>query len=92
MKAGSIVVILPFTVPTEILHLVKWLPIRDEQTPYTVREIVEDNSGIGVRLEEGIIGYGNAELVIDIKYVREVMPADMLEQLMEETMLAGVSL
>lgn len=75
MKEGSIVVVLKLPkLQGRIASLVKWLPTDDEKTPYMIRELRKDITGIVVaRFEEGVIGYNNMnmELGIPIEYLRD---------------------
>lgn len=90
MNIGSLVVTLPSVsiVQDWAKPLVKWLPAGDEETIYTIREILRDpyDNGECVRLEEGVIGYGptGSELALDINDVREVQPPMDLSLLIEE--------
>lgn len=85
MKVGSIVVVKPIPIGWA-LPFVKWTPIQDEKTPYMVREVVNGELGIGIYLEEGVIGYGpdDLELGIHVEYVREVLPPEDISELIEE--------
>lgn len=88
MKVGSLVVIKPFEVNIPYIEelwntKIKWLPVRDEKTIYTIRGI---DSDIGVYLEEGIIGYNshnNREISIRFSYVKEVQPPISSEEIAE---------
>lgn len=88
MKVGSIVVVLPLPKVVEsVAHLVKWLPVSDENTPYMVRSIFDDkNKDVLVTLEEGIVGYNTdgIEFGIPIEYFREILPPEDLTELIEE--------
>lgn len=91
MKVGSLVVCIKLG-SIKISGQIKWLPIPDSNTEYTVREITHENPPyqheIAVRLEEGIIGYNhyNQELAMPIEFLKEVQPPEAvsIDALMEE--------
>lgn len=77
MEPGSLVVIkkeLLDNIDDRIFPFIKWLPINDEKTIYTIRGINEvKNQGVFCSLEENIIGYfENSELVINILFLIEI--------------------
>lgn len=91
MKAGSLVVVKKLNVPADWMQLVKWLPVDDEETVYTVREITEGVVDMGAEtnavLEEGTIGispYDGREMGIKLPWLKEVQPPMSLDELMEE--------
>ena len=89
MRVGSIVVCLPVTISDCWKGKISWLPVMDENTPYMIREIhpsAEDINIIVVVFEEGIIGYNDngIELAFPADYVREILPAENIFELIEE--------
>lgn len=84
MKVGSLVVCIKTPiVPDEFKHFVKWLPVGDNETIYTIREIGE----AAAFLEEGVIGIDpddGGECGIKLHLLREIQPPMSLEGLMEE--------
>jgi len=91
MKVGSIVVALTMPpLPDKSKPYVKWLPVQDEETPYMVREIFEDDEPL-IRLEEGIVGYNpetGVEYGLPMKYFREILPPEDISEVIEECMLS----
>lgn len=89
MKAGTIVVVLPFgPIHPAFKARITWLPVADEKTPYMVRGS-EICPVFGVRvyfLEEGIIGYNENgdEFGIEEKLLRELLPPEDISEVMEE--------
>jgi hypothetical protein len=91
MKVGSLVVLLGGNQTTpELLKQfgwnVKWMPIADEKTIYTVREMVDiPHNKPGIRLEEGIIGTDKLgkELWWVREYAREIQPPVSSEEIAE---------
>lgn len=87
MQVGSLVVIKKLP-KGKTQKGVVWLPIDDESTPYVIRNILQCNGGMGVYLEEGVLGYfGELEIGLDIRYVREVQsPMEVsAQQIVEES-------
>lgn len=90
MKVGSIVVARKCEPDDEIKPFVKWLPVMDEKTPYTIRTIdVGSRSGaLGATFEEGIIGETRAkgELIFPLDYLREILPPEeiSIESIIEQ--------
>ena len=85
IQKGSIVAIKPLGISPAPLF-VKWMPRDDEKTPYTVREVVDFEDGMGVLLEEGIIGFfiDDLEIGISINYIIELLPPkDISEEIQE---------
>lgn len=77
MQVGSIVAVKK-VIPS-YLHKarIEWLPIMDEKTPYTIREIEKDVTGEEcARLEEGVIGYNSSglEYAIGLEDLIELLP------------------
>lgn len=74
-------------------HLIKWLPIDNEQVIYTVREVRPGTADIGILFEEGVIGHcrtNGKELSLTVKVVREIQsPDDIAEvrQLVDDCQL-----
>ena len=59
--------------------IIKWLPVQDEKTEYTIRRVFENDGDSWVLFEEGVIGtviVGGVveEIGLRIKFVREVQP------------------
>lgn len=65
---------------------IKWLPIADESTPYTLRSVQYVDGRVSAYFEEGIFGYrpDGKELGILIEYLRELLPPKSSEELLEE--------
>lgn len=88
MKKGSLVVVKKGTInaaSSNTLPYIKWLPIDDEETIYTIREIVVYKQETGALLEEGIIGYSDngKEMAIEISYLIEIQPPMEINELLE---------
>lgn len=90
MKEGSLVVVkkLPPISPV-VKAWVEWLPVDDENTIYTIRELLEENGIPLARLEEGVIGINpinSLELAIELYILKEVQPPEevSISTLMEE--------
>lgn len=90
MKPGSLVVVIDQ--PEANGHPdIKWLPVGDSETIYTVRKIEEspDEQEPGVMFEEGFIGYNSftgQEFGVFISFVKEIQPPEevSISALMEE--------
>lgn len=82
MKIGSLVVVKTCYVDDSMKHLVKWMPIQDEETIYVVRDIPWAGAAY---LEEGVIGFvpNDSEIGISFKVLIEVQPPMNLEEIME---------
>lgn len=81
MRIGSLVVVKPIQV-INLKHFVRWLPVMDERTVYTIRDI----GPTWASLEEGIIGYlGTKEIVISQDHLIEIQPPMNLTELIKET-------
>lgn len=92
MKPGSIVVIRPFQLRSDLIPFIQWVPKDDEKTPYMVRDISVHEGQVGVTLEEGCIGFhpiNKLELNIAIELLIELLPPDpiSIESIIEETNL-----
>lgn len=87
MKPDSLVVVLPFPKDPNIMQYVKWLPVEDEETIYTVRSIEEENGYERILFNEGVIGHlpNEQEIGLYIKFVREVQPPMDLTEVLENT-------
>jgi len=89
MKPGSLVVIIKQP-EAPGRPSVKWLPVGDGETIYTVRSIEEDDDEPepGVLFEEGVIGYSEdgSEYGVFISFVKEIQPPEevSISALMEE--------
>lgn len=90
MKPGTIVVCLKTDVQESLLHLIKWIPVMDEKTPYMVRTI-----GVCpvykeefVTFEEGTIGiqHNGEELGFPISRVREILPPGEISEEIKEVL------
>lgn len=81
MKIGSLVVIktLP-PVNESVRPHIKWMPVQDENTIYTVRSIDKDHAGTELALlEEGVLAIEpltGIEYGIRTEYLREVQPPE----------------
>jgi len=91
MKVGGIVVCLPIgTIDSTQAGFIKWLPVQDKNTPYTIRGI--DKSPIsgrrGVTFEEGVIGHNKSgkELMFPIENIREILPPEDIAEEVEDMM------
>lgn len=90
IKAGSLVVVKKSLTESvknfSYLETILWLPVCDEQTLYTVRAIEQRKKGLGVLLEEGVIGFGlysGIEIAINLRHVIEVQPPMQLTEVEE---------
>lgn len=96
LQPGSLVVIKKNTVKQQYNSIVVWLPIMDEETPYTIRHIQPDpgdTTQILVFLEEGVIGYvpnTKRELGMPIEMVIEIQPPMDISELIEESIYVPV--
>lgn len=96
MKVGSLVVVKPFEnmILGSFKGLIKWLPIQDESTVYTIRELDPDQPHgiVGVMFEEGVIGFrGKREISLDSDFVREIQTPDDGENVISEALEADLS-
>ncbi len=84
MKVGSLVVILPYEPSAQLKQFIKWRPINDGKTIYTVRTL-EGITDQGVVFEEGIMGYNHLgiEIGIWIGVVKEIQPPISSEEIAE---------
>ena len=84
MQVGSIVVVLKLPSPPPLLKdFIKWLPVDDERTPYTLATIAEHKPNkLSVTFEEGVIGYApnGREIEMSSKYVREILPPSPIDE------------
>jgi hypothetical protein len=93
MQVKSLVVCLRLEIHPENKPFVKWIPVADEKTIYTVRDIIPKShiaghTEDGVYLEEGVVGFTpyGYEITIPISWLREVQgPGELdLEAIMKE--------
>jgi hypothetical protein len=89
MKVGSLVVVKPLPpLKGEEVQYIKWIPVDDEETIYTVRGIRGDGDTSFIGLEEGVVGYApyGIELFISIVFFKEVQPPEevAISELLEE--------
>lgn len=91
MKPGSLVVVKPFNTLEQVVPWVTWMPVNDEKTIYTIREIVDCHDGTGKQVtaatfEEGIMGYNplGVELALQIELLIEVQPPEEGENILEQ--------
>lgn len=85
MKPGSLVVIKKFThllAPWLWKYDIKWNPVDDESTVYTIREVHKE----GCTFEEGIMGYNkfnSHEICLRQEYIVEIQPPISSEEIAE---------
>lgn len=79
IKVGSIVAVKNgWDIHPDNIPFVKWRPVCDEKTPYTVRAC----DGKCALLEEGIIGIHpllNCEYGVNLEYLIELLPPENVE-------------
>lgn len=91
MQKGSIVAVrkLP-NFHSTMANLIKWLPIDDEKTPYTIREGKMDFGEMIWFLEEGVLGYNpftGGEFGMPSEFLVELLPPEenfKVEELVQE--------
>jgi hypothetical protein len=89
MKIGSLVVVLPYTINKEAAPRIQWMPVGDEKTVYTVRDIQPGKPHRDhniIMFEEGVQGYndlGEEMGMLDI-HVREVQSPDEMTTMWQE--------
>ena len=89
MQSGSIVVIknLNRLRYEACLHdiIFNWLPTDDEETPYTIKEVISDpeyqKGELFVTFIEGTLGYSDLgiEMDISIRYCIEILPPEEID-------------
>jgi len=87
MKVGSIVVVKPFIAHPFHAPFIKWEPVKDEKTPYMIREIGKGGDGTPAAVfEEGIIGYlpGNIEIALYCNVLIELLPPEDIAEQVED--------
>lgn len=89
MQNGSLVVVLLLPEKVKAIYLaggVRWLPVDDESTEYTIRSIGKSEQGkTCVVFEEQSMGVApdGLEFALEIKYVREVQAPFNFEEILE---------
>ena len=92
MKPGSIVVVKKLP-PESDFSNVKWLPVDDERTPYTLKNPIYYNCMTFWTFEEGYIGTNSdgIELGINKSFIREILPPgeipEEIKEIIEEPVL-----
>ena len=82
MQIGSLVVLKKCDIHPTTLPYIQWLPVMDEETVYTVRNLNEK----AIIFEEGIIGinpFTDCEIGFPIEYAREVQPPQDVQTFVE---------
>jgi hypothetical protein len=87
MKVGSLVVCIEkLEAPPDVAPYVKWVPIGDGETIYTVRAVDERVDMTWLLFEEGCIGMmpDGIEIHAHLPAFKEIQPPMSLEALMSE--------